>query len=170
MSTDTGSSISFLPSGEGHAVQVLSDLVCTKVSPEQTDGAFVIFQTTTPPGGGPPLHRHAPAETFFILEGDFVFRGADGQEFRAGAGDTVHVPPREPHTYSNVGDGMGRLLAIFQPAGFENYFDELGTPADGSTEPAPMTEPPDVERLMKITARHGVEHLEVHGPDSAEAQ
>jgi quercetin dioxygenase-like cupin family protein len=159
MTRNTASQIAFLPRGQGHAVQVLSDLVCTKVPAEQTAGGFTMFESTTPPGGGPPLHRHAPAETFYVLDGQYAFRGADGSELTAQAGDTVHVPSREPHSYRNIGESMARLLTIFQPSGYENFFDEVGTPADGATEPAPMTGPPDIERLMKIAAKHGVEIL-----------
>jgi hypothetical protein len=54
---------------------------------------------------------------------------------------------------------MARLLVIVYPSGLEDFFDDIGIPADGATEPTPLTGPPDIERIRKITARHGIEML-----------
>jgi hypothetical protein len=91
------------------------------VSAAQTSGAYNVFKVTVAPGGGTPLHRHFPAETFYVLDGD--------------------------------------MIAIIQPAGIEKFFDDLGVPSDGAIEPAPLTGPPDIARLIAITARHGIEML-----------
>jgi quercetin dioxygenase-like cupin family protein len=159
MSTTTESRISIVTSGQGPTVQVLTDLACCKVGAEQTGGAYSVFKVTVPPGGGPPLHRHPPAESFYVLDGEFALACADGREITVGADDTVHIPADEPHGYRNIGQGMGHMIAIIQPSGLEAFFNELGIPADGATEPTPLTGPPDIERLMAITAKHGVEML-----------
>jgi quercetin dioxygenase-like cupin family protein len=159
MSTSTQSRISIIPEGQGHTVQVLTDLACTKVSAHQTDGAYSVFKVTVPPGGGTPLHRHPPAESFYVLDGEFAIACADGSHTVVRSGDTVHIPSQEPHSYRNTGECVGHMVAIIQPSGIEKFFDELGTPAEGATEPAPLTGPPDLERLISITAKHGIEIL-----------
>jgi quercetin dioxygenase-like cupin family protein len=159
VSTTAQQGISILARGDGHTMQVITDLACTKVSAEQTGGAFTVFEVTVPPGGGPPLHRHPQAESFYVIDGELAVAGAGGEEITAGRGDTVHIPGGEPHGYRNVGSDMVHMLAIVQPSGLEAFFDELGVPSDGASEPEPLTGPPDVQRLMAVTAKHGIEML-----------
>src|SRR5262249_2540660 len=38
----------------------------------QTAGALFAVEVRMPPGGGPPvMHRHAPGEVYYVLEGEF---------------------------------------------------------------------------------------------------
>jgi hypothetical protein len=52
-----------------------------------------------------------------------------------------------------VGDGPGRHLEIFIPAGLEKMFQEVGEPAD-ATDAEP---PPDPARLLAAAPRYGLE-------------
>ena len=46
-----------VPAGAGRTVTVLGgDVITIKVTAEETGGAFSVFETITPPGGGPPPH------------------------------------------------------------------------------------------------------------------
>jgi hypothetical protein len=41
---------------------------------EMTGGAIFAVQIRMPPGGGPPvMHRHAPSEIYYVLDGEFAF-------------------------------------------------------------------------------------------------
>jgi len=159
MSTTTDSRISIVKSGQGHTVQVITDLHCAKVSGADTDGAYSLAEVTVLPGCGTPLHRHRPAETFYVLEGRFAIARGDHSELIAEAGDTVHIPGDEPHGYRNAGSQTGRFLVVLAPSDLDAFFEELGTAAPGATEPAPLTGPPDFERLGAVTAKHNVEML-----------
>lgn len=67
-------------------------------------------------------------ETFLVLEGSVRFHAKDGKHIDASAGDYVVVPPRAPHTFSNVGDVPAKFFNTFTPAHYVNYFklmDEL---------------------------------------------
>src|SRR3954462_90815 len=166
MSTTTPtSSHARVPTSAGEALHVLGDLVHVKVTAEQTGGAFSIFEIVAPPGGGPPLHRHAPCEAFHILKGTLVIRGADGAETPAAAGDTVFIAAHAPHSYRTPGPGNARFLVTLAPGGFEAFFADLGPPADDATEPEPLSGEPDVAHVLSVTARHGIEILE--GPPPA---
>ena len=41
-------------------------------------------------------------------------------------GDLIFKPREQWHTFWNAGDAPARVLEIISPAGFENYFRELG--------------------------------------------
>ncbi len=160
MSTTTPtSSHARVPAGGGEALHVLGDLVHVKVTAQQTGGALSMFEIVVPPGGGPPLHRHAPCEAFHVLDGTLIILGADGSETPAAPGDTVTVAANAPHSYRNPGPGDARFLITLAPGGFETFFAELGEPAGDATEPAPLTGPPDLVHVLAVTRRHGIEML-----------
>ena len=88
------------------------------------------------------LHLHrAHAETFYILDGIVNFH-IDGDWMAAAPGACVHIPPGVPHALDLPPGGTGRCLMIFQPAGFEQFLEELAglseaqlaDEADGSIE------------------------------------
>ena len=142
----------------GQGWQVIGDLVRVKTTAEDTGGAFEVFEVAAPPGLGAPLHRHGPAETFYVLEGRFRFPREDGTAAEAGPGEAVVLPSGAIHTYENVGDGPGRFLVVAAPAGLGAFFAELGTPvADDVEAPAPLQGPPDVGRILEVCGRHGIE-------------
>ncbi len=69
------------------------------------------------------LHRRH-AETFYILEGEVHFY-LDGDWMDAPPATCIHIPPGVPHAVSLPPGGTGRMLMIFQPAGFDQYLAEL---------------------------------------------
>ena len=154
-----------IPSRGGRSLHVLGDLIHVKITAAQTAGAFSMFEIEAPPGGGPPLHRHAPCEAFHVLDGTLIILGADGAETPAGPGDTVFVAGNAPHSYRNPGPENARFLVTLAPGGFEAFFADLGEPAGDAAEPYPLTAPPDIEQVLAITGRHGIEILE--GPPPA---
>ena len=127
-----------IPARGGASLHVLGDLVHVKVTTQQTAGAFSMFEIIVPPGGGPPLHCHAPCEAFHLLDGTLIILGADGAETPAGPGDTVFVAGNAPHSYRNPGPGNARFLVTLAPGGFEELFADLGEPAGDATEPDPL--------------------------------
>lgn len=122
-----------------------------------TGGALVLFEETTAPGAGPPLHIHAAqAEFFRVMEGDYEFM-IDDERFLAGPGETAFVPIGTPHAFWNRGATPGRLLFGLTPAAEgEAFFQELATfvTADG---------PPDVAAINEAFAGR----FEIVGPPLA---
>ena len=158
--TMTANNARVVPAGTGRVRQVGPDLVRVKASGADTDGRYEVFEVTSMPGAAVPLHRHNPAETFYVLEGRFHFHSGEGDGLVAAPGDVIVIPASAPHSFENVGDGPGRLLTMLAPAGMERFFDAVGVPLpDDATLPEPPSGPPDVERLMEIAAAHGIEMI-----------
>ena len=83
-----------------------------------------------------PLHRHTREDEYsFVLEGRMgALLGDDVVE--AVPGDLVYKPRGQWHTFWNAGDEPARILEIISPAGFEQFFAELGPlAADGAPDP-----------------------------------
>ena len=113
--------------GQGHDF-------CLKVSPEG-GGSFSLTEASIPAGKGAGLHIHVESEEcWYVLEGEYRFIVGDA-EFSAGPGATVLVPRGTPHGLI-AGEGGGRHLTIFAPAGCERAFIEIGAAQEaGSTGP-----------------------------------
>lgn len=93
--------------------------------PEETGGAYLLMEMRIAPGGGPPTHmHHGDAESFVVLEGSFRIR--QGDTIRdIGPGAFVYGAPHVPHGFTNIGDGVGRILVIDSPPRIEGYFRAL---------------------------------------------
>jgi quercetin dioxygenase-like cupin family protein len=89
-------------------------------------GDVFILENTFHAKGGPARHLHFDQdEWFYVLEGTFLFEV--GQErIRLQSGDSLLAPRRVPHVWAYVGDGHGRILIVFSPAGkMEAFFREV---------------------------------------------
>ena len=115
----------FVPPGGGPNYNWSRDHTFVKVSAADTGGAFALMEDNLKRefSLGLLLHRQH-AETFYILEGSTDFY-IDGDWMTAGPGTTVHIPPGIPHALDLPGGQTGKLLMIFQPAGFDQYLAEL---------------------------------------------
>jgi quercetin dioxygenase-like cupin family protein len=98
------------------------------LSGDETDGKYSLLELhfSTEKENEIPLHLHS-RETLviYILEGTFSFKY--GNEKIDGNQGTVLKFERDiPHSYRITGKDPGRLLILFLPAGFENFFLDLG--------------------------------------------
>jgi quercetin dioxygenase-like cupin family protein len=71
--------------------------------------AMRVFEIET--GGYSPLHSHSWEHEVFILEGEGVAVGQDGEKkFRPG--DAVFVAPNEKHQFRNTGKKLVRFICV----------------------------------------------------------
>lgn len=99
------------------------DVFLTKVSGKDTDGDLYVYESSRLKGGGPNHHFHFDQdEWWYVLQGEFLIKIGNVMH-RAKVGDSVFGPRMVPHSFANIGEGEGRLLQIFQPAGkMEAFF------------------------------------------------
>jgi quercetin dioxygenase-like cupin family protein len=136
-----------------------SGRVAVKTSGAETGGRFSQVEVDDPRGTAPPLHiHHQEDETFYVLEGEItVF--ADGEPIDASAGDFAFVPSGVAHAYL-VRSERARMLVTFSPAGFEEFFVEMGVPVNGAEPPAGAVLP-SPEEFARRLAPYG---CEITGP------
>ncbi len=164
--TTPGGRFPHMRAGDGPTYSLIGELITFKITSAETGDAFSVAELTSPPQGGPPLHTHAAAETFMILEGEFEFSGLDRGEpytIRATPGDVVYIPGGAPHTYKTVSPTPGKALGVLAPGGeMERFFAEVGTPVTGHTALAIPAGPPSKAELawhMEVAGRHGIVFL-----------
>jgi quercetin dioxygenase-like cupin family protein len=98
------------------------------VDGNQTNNKYSIVEITFPQGeeSEVPLHKHGnEALIMHVIEGSFLFRY--GKETLKGTEGTVFKFEKDlGHSYRKMGQDQGKLLVTYIPAGFENFFRELG--------------------------------------------
>jgi quercetin dioxygenase-like cupin family protein len=138
-----------LNQGEGESFWVLGDLYTFKATGKQTNGAFTVIDQIIQPQGGPPPHvHHREDEAFYVLNGKFSFLSGEKQKVFE-KGSFVYIPKGTLHTFKNIDDQQGRLLVIITPAGLEEFFYSIGTPAADMATP-PAFEPAIIDKVMQL--------------------
>jgi mannose-6-phosphate isomerase-like protein (cupin superfamily) len=93
-----------------------------------------------------PMHRHHREDEYsFVLEGSIGALLGDSVVIGK-PGDLIFKPREQWHTFWNAGDAPARILEIISPAGFENYFRELGAEL--------LSGAPDPQRLAALCASY----------------
>jgi quercetin dioxygenase-like cupin family protein len=121
--------------------------VWVKASGAETAGRFAQIEVDDPRGTAPPMHiHHNEDETFFVLEGEVtVFAG--GERTEVCAGDYAFVPRGVEHAYL-VRSERARMLVTFSPAGFEEFFVEIGVAGDEPPADPVMPSPEEFVRRL----------------------
>ncbi len=119
------------------------------VNSDTSGGRAALIETIAVPGAEPPCHRQLWADTLlYVVTGKLCVYLA-GTWSAVPSQSAVCVPRGAEHTFA-VLTPHARLLAVFAPAGFEQFYTELG--------PASWTA---VEHSIAAAARCG---CEITGP------
>ncbi len=127
------------------------DTFDSKVSTADTDGDIYVFESRRTKEGGPAHHYHfAQDEWWYVLQGEFLIKVGD-ITYEAKAGDSVFGPRMIPHSFAKIGEGEGKLLMFYQPAGrMEEMFKKI---AAGATKNLSETE------QEKFREEHGLKRV-----------
>ncbi len=147
----------FARGDEGRKVWAMGVQVTLRAMGEATGGSYAMFEDLVLPGVGNPAHIHTrEVETWYVLDGELDWFVGD-RAIKAKPGDFLHTPRGVPHRFGNSSDRPARMLLTYAPAGFEQWFLEIGTPAEPGAPP-PLF-PPDreqVRRAVEAASRYGV--------------
>ena len=134
--------------------------VIFKVFGTETGGRLAIVEHPIWPRMMVMPHVHEREDEYsFVLVGTIGARIGD-REIEASAGSYVLKPRQVPHAFWNPTDQPARILEMISPAGFENFFDELGqlvTSFDGQGD---RIAPADrAARVGELAAGYGLRYL-----------
>jgi quercetin dioxygenase-like cupin family protein len=104
-----------VPPGSGKELKFLG--VTHKLTYNQTNGEFYLFEFEFDPESGNRLHVHSyEDEIVYVLEGAIDIR-LDNQKLQTRAGGVAKLPKRIPHALYNPLKTRSRYLAMAIPAG-----------------------------------------------------
>ncbi|UGA46574.1 cupin domain-containing protein [Bradyrhizobium quebecense] len=120
------------------------------IEEDDAGGRFALVEHPMQPRAlAAPMHRHHHEDEYsFVLEGRIGALLGDTVAI-GNPGDLIFKPREQWHTFWNAGDTPARVLEIISPAGFENYFRELGAELSNG--------PPDPQRLATLCARYALD-------------
>lgn len=146
--------------GEGSSVWAFNgDRYTLKAGTKDTHGALGVMEAEIPPGSGPPLHiHHNEDEMFYLLEGTLEIVDVD-RTLIAEAGSFLFLPRGSAHRFTNISDKPARMLMLFSPSGFEDFFLEVGTAVvPGQEAPSADQFAAAVNRSMQVAEeKYGIE-------------
>ena len=136
------------------------NLVTNLAEKIDTNGAFLLVEATLAPGTEPPPHVHTREdELFYVLQGEFdIYVGEKG--FNLKAGECVFMPRFKPHAFV-IRSHRLRVLALFTPAGLEEAFRVMSSPAqslDLPTEPVTYSTG-DQKQVAQLLSEYGAHFL-----------
>ena len=116
---------------------------------------FSMVRMHHPAGDMPPLHVHEREdEGFYVLSGSLTLWVGDEPPVKLVPGEYALAPHGVAHTYRAGDDGAVALVTSL-PGEFVAFVREVGEPAPRLELPV-LDGPPDVERLARIAAAHGI--------------
>ena len=145
------------PPTRGQAFWFLNTLTINKVVSTDSQDRLSIVDHRVPAGFAPPPHVHEVSdEAFLVLDGDFDGFCGD-QQWRAGPGSLVFLPHGIPRGFHVSHAGLGRVIVVTSPGGFDQFVAVAGQPARDLRLPEPI--PPNPVRLTQLAAAHGIRIL-----------
>ncbi|MGH7971279.1 MAG: MerR family transcriptional regulator [Limisphaerales bacterium] len=122
-----------------------------KVSGQDTGGAMCAFEFKGKTGGPMHLH-HEQDEWIYLIAGELDFLVGE-KRFRAQPGQCVFIPRKVAHVWACIGEGTGRIIDVYQPAGnIEEFFREVG-----KRSVAGEMAQPSMAELRRLFAAHGMD-------------
>jgi mannose-6-phosphate isomerase-like protein (cupin superfamily) len=91
----------------------------------------------------------------YVIAGELTVQ-VGAEVFRVSPGACIAVPPGVSHHYQVDSDAV-HVINLYVPAGFEGFFRDLGELAESPTSATEPDAPLDIERLVGIAAKYGVE-------------
>jgi quercetin dioxygenase-like cupin family protein len=139
---------------DGEALWFGGGLGLLRATAEQTEGRYAAYELRVPKGFGPPQHSHVNEDEFFVVLDGVIRLQHGGEVIEGAAGSFAYTPRGVSHAFM-VDSDQARLLLFFGPAGVEEFFREVGTPAETFGPPPAHLPPFDREAAVEIMARHG---------------
>jgi quercetin dioxygenase-like cupin family protein len=129
-----------------------------KATPQETGGAFLLFEDRMDQGKVTPLHSHPDSdETMYVLEGEILVHMA-GQEHRVAAGGLAFAPRGAPHAFL-VLSAVARLLCLHTPGCCQAFYWDASEPISAD---AAASGPVDFARVQASATQNG--GIEILGP------
>ena len=138
--------------GEGETFFVRENTPITIRVSKRRDSVDTISLCTEDiqPGGKIPVHKHLHEDEFFIFHKGSGIIEIDAVEFPIKSGTSGWVPRDTWHSISNHSSELLIFTFGYSPAGFEDFFRQIGTPKGSPFKPKTSQE------IISIAEKYGM--------------
>lgn len=126
-----------------------------KIEPQTVTGNFDLVLGETPALiKGPPPHFHLTFhEVFLVTEGEMEFM-CDGEVSVIKKGQSINLPPKSIHTFSNKSKKPCKWINIHSPKGFLKFFENLGISEEEAQAEIKSMSPEIIQELIKTASSY----------------
>ncbi len=118
--------VGIVESSRGEILRFGGLTIAVCATAEMTGGAFSAIEEL-PPLFDTPAHIHANEDEYFhVIEGEHAILVGE-EEHRLRPGEGIFAPRGVPHAQRRIDPGVGRMLLVYAPGGFEGFFRRLST-------------------------------------------
>ncbi|MBW4444920.1 MAG: cupin domain-containing protein [Plectolyngbya sp. WJT66-NPBG17] len=156
MNQNTNQNGLVLQLGQGTSYWVLGELYTFKTVSQDTSGTYSLMEMIVYPQTGSPPHIHSREDKSFLVQSGEIQFQIDGQTLVATPGTFIYSPRGQTHLFANVSDQPASMLCWVTPAGLEQFFMEIGTPADDLTAPSPPVTDADIQKTIALAPQYGL--------------
>lgn len=142
---------------EGKKLKIAGGNYRIVISGKQTNGEYAVIEMSVPPGAGPNPHSHADfTETFFVLEGEVLFKSELGS-YVAKENSFINIPKGGIiHGFKNLSDKSAKLLCTVTPAGLDDLFEDIGNYMENASSDSDAEKK---EKLLTLFEKYGQKML-----------
>ncbi len=126
-----------------------------KITPQASTGDLdiVIGETPAKMKGPPPHHHNGYHEVFLVIEGEMALI-IDGESKVIGKGESINLPPKTLHTFSNNTDVSCKWINIHSPKGFLRFFETLGVSENERNAQVKSLSPEIIQEVMRTASNY----------------
>jgi mannose-6-phosphate isomerase-like protein (cupin superfamily) len=132
----------------GNASQIGRMKFYSKMTADDTQGAYTVVEALVPPDSGSGLHRHwSYDEAALVIDGRFECY-VDGKQIALRGGESVYWPRGAVHKFRSIGPGDGHILFICSPGKiFEDFIEQVSvSKVDGAMR---FRDPPSTSEALQ---------------------
>lgn len=124
-----------------------------RITPQKSTGDFdlVIGETPSNVQGPPPHFHNIYHEVFMVIEGEMEFM-LNGEISVIKKGQSINLPPKTVHTFSNNSDESCKWINIHSPKGFLNFFENVGVSETEEQAEIKSLSPEIIQKVIKTAS------------------
>lgn len=135
---------------------VLGLLITIKALGNETGGSYSLCEKVVYPGREVPRHLHTMEdEMWLMLEGELIWN-VGGRESLGRAGSFVHLPRFIPHSFMNKGEKPARMVQMFAPGGFEQWYLSVGQAVQDPLQLPPQVTSDELTKALRQGKEYGI--------------
>lgn len=126
-----------------------------KISPQKVSGDFDLALGESPSHtqGPPPHHHNGYHEVFLVTYGQMEFM-INGELTVIQQGESINLPPKTIHTFSNNSNDVCKWINIHSPKGFLKFFENIGVPENEEDADLKSLSPEIIQKVMDTASQY----------------